>query len=168
MWSDPQTVSQSLQALVTGYTVTTVRDRTEKVAVVARATANQRSDLGAIGDLTILAHNGVPVPLSQVAHIELGHEDAILWRRNRDLAITVRSDFRAGSQASDVSQRVWFQLEHLRSSLPVGYRIETGGSVELVTDPGEAVRGADGLRQFDRAQGIGRPTCTGPPRSAGR
>ena len=62
---DPQTVSQSLQALVTGYPVTTVRDRTEKVVVVARAIASQRNDLGSIGDLTILARNGVPVPLAQ-------------------------------------------------------------------------------------------------------
>ena len=57
---DPQTVSQSLQALVTGYPVTTVRDRTEKVVVVARAIESQRNDLGSIGDLTILARNGVP------------------------------------------------------------------------------------------------------------
>jgi multidrug efflux pump subunit AcrB len=127
---DPQTVSQSLQALVTGYTVTTVRDRTEKVAVVARAIASQRNELGSIGDLTILARNGVPVPLAQVAHIEQGHEDAILWRRNRDLAITVRADVRDGVQPPDVSNRIWPKLEHLRSTLPAGYRLEVGGSVE--------------------------------------
>ena len=50
---------------------------------MARAIASQRNDLGAIGDLTVLARNGVPVPLSQVARIEQGHEDAISWRRNR-------------------------------------------------------------------------------------
>jgi multidrug efflux pump subunit AcrB len=127
---DPQTISQSLQALVTGYTVTTVRDRTEKVAVVARATAQQRSDLGSIGDLTILARDGVSVPVSQVAHIEYGHEDAISWRRNRDLTIIVRSDIRDGSQAPDVSNRVWAKLDQLRGTLPVGYRIEMGGSIE--------------------------------------
>jgi multidrug efflux pump subunit AcrB len=127
---DPQTVSQSLQALVTGYPVTTIRDRTEKVAVVARAIASQRNDLGAIGDLTVLARNGVPVPLSQVARIEQGHEDAISWRRNRDLAITVRTDIRDGVQAPDVSKQIWANLEHLRSTLPTGYRIEMGGAIE--------------------------------------
>jgi multidrug efflux pump len=127
---DPQTVSQSLQAMVTGYTVTTVRDRTEKVAVVARAIASQRNALGSIGDLTILARNGVPVPLAQIAHIEQGHEDAIFWRRNRDLAITVRADIRDGVQAPDVSNRIWQQLEHLRSALPVGSRLEMGGAIE--------------------------------------
>jgi multidrug efflux pump subunit AcrB len=127
---DPQTVSQSLQALVTGYTVTTVRDRTEKVGVVARAIASQRAELGAIGDLTILARNGVPVPVSQVARIEQGHEDAIFWRRNRDLTITVRADIRDGVQAPDVSRRIWAELGQLRSGLPVGYRVEMGGAIE--------------------------------------
>ena len=127
---DPQTVSQSLQALVTGYPVTTVRDRTEKVVVVARAMESQRNELGSIGDLTILARDGVPVPLAQVAHIEQGHEDAILWRRNRDLTMTVRTDVRDGVQPADVSRKIWADLEHLRGTLPVGYRLEMGGSIE--------------------------------------
>ncbi|MFL9829135.1 efflux RND transporter permease subunit, partial [Rhodoplanes sp. SY1] len=82
---DPQSVAQTLQTLVSGITVTTVRDRTEKVAVVARAIAPQRGDLGGIGDLTVMSRNGVSVPLSQVARIEQGHEEAILWRRSRDM-----------------------------------------------------------------------------------
>jgi multidrug efflux pump len=127
---EPQTVSQGLQALVTGYPVTTVRDRTEKVGVVARAIASQRGDLGSIGDLTILARNGVPVPVSQVARIEQGFEDAIFWRRNRDLTITVRADIRDGVQAPDVSRRIWADLADLREKLPVGYRLEMGGSIE--------------------------------------
>ncbi len=127
---EPQTVSQGLQALITGYTVTTVRDRTEKVGVVARAIASQRGELGSIEDLTILARNGVPVPVSQVARIERGFEDAILWRRARDLTMIVRGDIRDGVQAPDVSRRIWAQLADLRAKLPAGYRLETGGSVE--------------------------------------
>jgi multidrug efflux pump subunit AcrB len=127
---DPQTVSASLQAIVTGYPVTTVRDRTEKVVVAARAIESQRNGLGSIGDLTVLARNGVPVPVSQVAHLEQGHEDAISWRRNRDLTMIVRGDIRDGVQPADVSRRIWADLEHLRSSLPAGYRLEMGGSIE--------------------------------------
>jgi multidrug efflux pump subunit AcrB len=127
---DPQTVSASLQAIVTGYPVTTVRDRTEKVVVAARAIESQRNGLGSIGDLTVLARNGVPVPVSQVAHLDQGHEDAISWRRNRDLTMIVRGDIRDGVQPADVSRRIWADLEHLRSSLPAGYRLEMGGSIE--------------------------------------
>jgi multidrug efflux pump len=127
---DPQTVSQTLQMLISGVTVTTVRDGTEKVAVVARAVAPQRGDLGALGDLTILARNGVPVPLAQVARIEQDHEESIFWRRNRDMAITVRTDIRDGVQAPDVTSAIWPALADIRSSLPAGYRLEVGGATE--------------------------------------
>ncbi|WP_322517149.1 efflux RND transporter permease subunit [Rhodopseudomonas palustris] len=127
---DPQAVSQTLQMLVTGYTVTSIRDRTEKVLVVARATATQRGDVGAIDDLTVVSINGVPVPLSQVARIEQQTEEAIQRRRNREMAITVRTDVRHGAQAPDVSAAVWFGLADLRSRLPAGYRIEMGGAIE--------------------------------------
>jgi multidrug efflux pump subunit AcrB len=127
---DPQTVAQTLQMLVSGVTVTTVRQGTEKIAVVARAVAPQRADLGALGDLTVMARNGVPVPLSQVARVEEGHEEAIFWRRNRDMAITVRTDIRDGVQAPDVSNAIWPALADLRAGLPEGYRLEVGGAVE--------------------------------------
>jgi multidrug efflux pump subunit AcrB len=136
---DPQTVAQTLQTLVTGYRVTTIRDRTEKVGVVARAVAPQRGDLGAIGDLTVISRNGVPVPLSQVARIEQGHEEAILWRRNRDMAITVRTDIRDGVQAPDVSSRIWTALADLRGRLPEGYRLEMGGAIEESSKANEAL-----------------------------
>jgi len=127
---DPQTLSASLQAIVTGYPITTVRDRTEKVAVVARAIESQRNELGSIGDLTVLSRNGVPVPVSQVARIEQAYEEAISWRRNRDLTMIVRADVRDGVQAPDVARRIWIDLAQLRNSLPTGYRFEIGGSIE--------------------------------------
>jgi len=42
----------------------------------------------------------------------------------------VRADVRDGVQAPDVSNRIWARLEHLRSTLPLGYRFEVGGAVE--------------------------------------
>jgi multidrug efflux pump subunit AcrB len=59
----PQDIADSLQMLVSGVPVTTVRDGTEKVSVVARAPANERGELGRIEDMTLLARNGVAVPL---------------------------------------------------------------------------------------------------------
>jgi len=56
-----------------------------------------------IGDLTILARNGQPIPLRQVATIRYGFEEPILWRRNRELNLTVRSDVAPGVQAPTVT-----------------------------------------------------------------
>jgi multidrug efflux pump subunit AcrB len=126
----PQELSQSLAMLISGASVTTVRDGIEKVGVVARAVPSERLDLGRVGDLTIISRNGVPVPLSQVAKIEYAHEEPILWRRNRDMAITVRGDVVDGVQPPDVTNQIWPQLQQIRDSLQPAYRIEIGGAVE--------------------------------------
>ena len=126
----PQDVSQSLAFLISGVPVTTVRDGVEKVGVVARALPNERLDLGHIGDLTVYSRNGIAVPLSQIAKVEYSHEESILWRRNRDMAITVRSDVVDGAQAPDVSNAVWPKLKDIRDHLEPGYRIEMGGAIE--------------------------------------
>jgi multidrug efflux pump subunit AcrB len=126
----PQDISQSLAMLISGVQVTTLRDGVEKVGVVARAVPSERLDLGRVGDLTIYARNGVAVPLSQVARIEYAHEEPILWRRNRDMAITVRADIVDGAQAPDVTNAIWPKLKNIRDSLQPAYRIEIGGAIE--------------------------------------
>ncbi len=126
----PQDVSQALAMLISGVPVTTVRDGIEKVGVVARAVASERLDLAAVGDLTITSRNGVAVPLSQVAKLEYDHEEPILWRRNRDMAITVRADVVDGVQAPDVTNQIWPKLQQIRDSLQPAYRIEAGGAFE--------------------------------------
>jgi multidrug efflux pump len=126
----PQDVSQALAMLISGAQVTTVRDGTEKVAVIARALPSERLDLAHIGDLTVTSRNGLAVPLQQIARIEYSHEEPILWRRNRDMAITVRSDVKDGVQAPEVTSQIWPKLAEIRDHLEPAYRIERGGAFE--------------------------------------
>ncbi len=126
----PQDVSQALAMLISGVQVTTVRDGIEKVGVVARAVGSERLDLAHVGDLTITSKNGIAVPLQQIAKIEYSHEEPILWRRNRDMAITVRSDVQDGVQAPDVTNQIWPKLQQIRDHLEPAYRIEPGGAFE--------------------------------------
>ncbi|MEH2479746.1 multidrug efflux pump [Nitrobacteraceae bacterium AZCC 2146] len=126
----PQELSQSLAMLINGAPVTTVRDGIEKVGVVARAVPSERLDLGRVGDLTITSRNGVAVPLSQIANIEYAHEEPILWRRSRDMAITVRGDVIDGVQPPDVTSQISPKLQEIRDSLQPAYRIEAGGAFE--------------------------------------
>ncbi|MGY3038006.1 multidrug efflux pump [Bradyrhizobium sp. USDA 4354] len=126
----PQDVSQALAMLISGSQVTTVRDGIEKVGVVARAIPSERLDLGGVGDLTITSRNGVAVPLQQIAKIEYAHEEPIMWRRNRDMAITVRSDVVDGVQAPDVTGQITPKLKAIKDHLEPAYRIEAGGAFE--------------------------------------
>lgn len=126
----PQDVASRLRMMISGVTVTTIRDGIDKVDVVARADPSERGDLGHLGDMVIVTRGGAPVQVSQIAKLVYEHEEPIIWRRNRNLTVTVRADVKDGVQAPDVSTRLWPRLEDIRSRLPVGYRIEMGGAIE--------------------------------------
>ena len=126
----PQDIAQSLSMLISGVPITTVRDGIEKVAVVARAVPSERLDLAHIDDLSLYSRNGVAVPLSQIAHVEYGHEEPILWRINRDMSITVRADVVDGVQPPDATNAIWPKLQSIRDSLEPAYRLEIGGAIE--------------------------------------
>ena len=126
----PQDISKSLSMLLTGVSITTVRDGIEKVEVVARAVPAERLDLAHIGDLSLYSRNGIAVPLTQIAKVEYTHEEPILWRINRDMAMTVRADVVDGVQPPDVTNAIWPKLKPIRDSLDPAYRIEIGGAIE--------------------------------------
>ena len=126
----PQDVSQTLQTLLTGLTVTQYREGIENIDVVARATDAERLELSRLPTLTIATRNGVAVPLSQIARLNYEYEEPIIWRRNRDIVLTVRGDIVDGVQPPDVSNEIAPKLQSIKDALPYGYRIETGGSIE--------------------------------------
>lgn len=126
----PQEIGQTLATLLDGYTVTQQRRGIELVDVVARAVPEERLSLDRLPELTVATRGGVPVPVSQVARIEYGFEEPILWRRNRDIVMTVRGDVVDGVQPPDVTRALQPRMDAIAATLPPGYRIETGGSAE--------------------------------------
>ena len=124
-----QDVSQTLQTLLSGFKVTEYREGTELVDVVVRAPANERANPDSIRDISIPTPGGA-VPLSQLANVSYGFEEPILWRRNREMALTVRADIVPGVQAPTVTAEIEPLLKPIMDNLPQGYRIETGGAVE--------------------------------------
>jgi multidrug efflux pump len=136
---DPSAIAQSLQTLISGVTVTTIRDGTEQVQVVARAVPGERLDPKKLGDFTLTARNGVPVPLSQVARIAYDYEEPILWRRSRDMSITIRADIIDGVQAPDVTMEIWNALKPVRDTLPAGYQLQIGGAIEESAKANESI-----------------------------
>jgi multidrug efflux pump subunit AcrB len=126
----PSDIAQTLQTMLSGLPVTQYREGIESIDVVARAVPEERLNLERLPALTISSRNGVAVPLSQIARLKYEYEEPILWRRNRDLVLTVRGDIIDGVQAPDVSNEVLPQLKPIQDALPYGYRIETGGAIE--------------------------------------
>jgi multidrug efflux pump len=124
-----QDVSHTLQTLLSGYTVTEYREGTELVDIVVRAPAEERANPDSIRDINIPLPGGA-VPLTQLADVSYGFEEPILWRRNREMALTVRADIVPGVQAPTVSTEIEPLLQPIIETLPAGYRIETGGAIE--------------------------------------
>ncbi len=123
-------VSNTLQTLLSGVKVSEYREGTELIDIMVRAPEDERADPSRLADLTILLPSGAAVPLSQVADVSYGYEEPILWRRNRDMVLTVRADVVAGVQAPTVTAALLPALQPVIDALPASYRIETGGAVE--------------------------------------
>jgi multidrug efflux pump len=110
--------------------ITEYRDQNERIDLVIRGKPNERAQISRIADLMIKVGNKTSVPLSQVAKIDYTFEEGLIWRRNRVPTITVRATLYGHTQAPVVSQMVEEKLQAVRSQLPVGYHIDTGGATE--------------------------------------
>ncbi len=127
---DSQVLGNTLQTLLTGINVTQYRERTESIDVVARAVAPERLSVEGLEAINLRTSTGGVVSLAQLATLKFELEEPILWRRNKDLLMTVRAGVADGVQGPDVAARIDKALTPVRASLPPGYRIEVGGDQE--------------------------------------
>ena len=122
--------ADQLQFLLTGTTVTKVREDIRSVDVVARSSGPTRLDPAQLSAFTLVGSHGERLPLDQLGHAEVRMEDPILRRRDRMTTITVRGDIGEAFQPPDVSMQVLNDLKPLMATLPPGYAITTAGALE--------------------------------------
>lgn len=128
-----QALSEAVNAAMSGITATQMRSGIYLVDVLVRASPEQRMSPATIRTLQVPLPNGQTVPLSQIASIEYGLEYPIVWRRDRRPTVTVQADVAPGAQAATVVQGLAPKIDALSDSLPAGYRIAVGGTVEEST-----------------------------------
>jgi multidrug efflux pump len=125
-----QDLATFLNNSLSGFSVTYFRERDKQVEVLLRGAAEERAKISFLKDLAIPSRNGRAVPITQIADIRYEQEDGIIWRRDRLPTITVRADVKGDAQGPDVANRLTPQLDKIRATLPLGYRIEQGGAIE--------------------------------------
>ena len=125
-----QDLAQAINSVVTGTTVTQMRDGIYLIDVVARAAAQQRMSLDSVRTLQVPLPNGKSVPLSQLASVEYGQEYPMIWRRDRQPTLTVQADVSAGVQPATMVQALEAQIKALNATLPTGYSVKVGGAAE--------------------------------------
>ena len=126
----PADVALVTQTVMNGATLSHLREHEDLIDIVARAVPSERLDLDTLKDVNIFTRQGTVVPLSQVAQVNYVLEEPVLWRRNRDMAITVRADVKDGEQGVSATQSIRPLLKDIEAKLPFGYRIDVGGAVE--------------------------------------
>ncbi len=126
----PADIALVTQTVMNGATLSHLREYEDLIDIVARAVPSERLDLDTLKDVNLFTRQGTVVPLSQVARVRYELEEPVLWRRNRDMAITVRADVKDGEQGVTVTQAIRPQLKDIEAKLPFGYRIDVGGAVE--------------------------------------
>ncbi|MCA0899402.1 efflux RND transporter permease subunit [Microbulbifer agarilyticus] len=132
-------LSQALRGSLSGTEVGQYREDNELITVAVRGEERERQALAQLGNLAVQTDNGNSLPLNQIATLDYGFEEGIIWRRDRLPTVTVRADIYGTQQPASVVAELWPQLQHLRDSLPPGYLLEVGGSVE------ESAQGQDSV-----------------------
>jgi multidrug efflux pump len=135
-----QQLALFLQGQLSGLHVGTYREGNELIEILLRGSDDERTRLDMLGSLAVPTAGGASVPLSQVATLEYGFEDGIIWHRDRLPTMTVRADIRDDLQPATVAAQIEPTLDGIRAELPSGYLLETGGSVE------DAARGQDSIK----------------------
>ncbi|MDD2775598.1 MAG: efflux RND transporter permease subunit [Gallionella sp.] len=125
-----QTIARNLHALLSGFSVSYLREAGQRTEIIARATADERNNPEYLGRLPVHVGQGKFVLLSQVATVTEAEENGLIWRMNRQPVVTVRADVPDDVRAPDVSAAIEKQLANVRANLPAGYRIELGGAAE--------------------------------------
>jgi multidrug efflux pump subunit AcrB len=126
----PTDLALVTQSVTNGVTLSQLREGEDLIDIVARAVPAERFDVESIEDVNVYTRQGTVVPLSQIAGVRYELEEPVLWRRNRDMAITVRADVKDGEQGVSVTQSIRPAVDEIAARLPAGYRIDVGGAVE--------------------------------------
>ncbi len=144
-------IANAMNSIVEGSTVTQVRDDIYLVNVVARAQLSERGSIETLQNLQLPATNGKAVPLSAIANFRYELEQPTIWRRDRIPTVTVKAAIIGPTQPATIVTQLKPKIEAFEKTLPVGYKVETGGSVESSAD----------LASADRRRGAADVVCNG-------
>ncbi|RRW37762.1 efflux RND transporter permease subunit [Ectopseudomonas oleovorans] len=123
-------LSRFLQGSLSGTSVSQYREGNELIEILQRGTPQERKALSLLPSLAVPTDSGRSVALSQVATLEYGFEEGIIWHRNRLPNVTVRADVYGKQQPASLTQQILPTLDPIRAELPAGYLLEVGGTVE--------------------------------------
>jgi multidrug efflux pump subunit AcrB len=123
-------VAAIVNPVLSGTVVTQVRDSIYLVDVVVRAQDAERVSLDTLRSMQVALPSGRSVPVSQFVSFSYGLDTPLIWRRDRVPNLTVAADVTPGTLPETVVTALRPAVEAFRATLPAGYDVAVGGSVE--------------------------------------
>jgi len=123
-------VANLLNGIVSGTTVTQVKDDIYLIDVIGRAEDSERSSPQTLENLQIVNPNGVAIPLRAFATVGYELEQPLVWRRDRKPTITLKAAVVSDIQPTDLVANLAPDIQKFSDELPGGYSVATGGTVE--------------------------------------
>jgi len=125
-----QSIAQASKTILSGTNVGQYREGDKLIDIVLRQPLDERNAITDIANAYLPTASGKSIPLTQIAKPVFSWEPGVMWRENRDYAITVQSDIVEGLQGATVTNELLPQLKALEKKWPLGYQIQVAGAVE--------------------------------------
>jgi len=129
-----QSIAQASKTILSGTSVGQFREGDKLIDIVLRQPLDERNAITDIGNAYLPTASGKSIPLTQIAKPVFTWEPGVMWRENRDYAITVQSDIREGLQGATVTNELLPALRAVEAKWAdqgfTGYRIQVAGAVE--------------------------------------
>ncbi len=119
-------IGMTVRQAINGVEASKFRDGKEEYEIVVRLAQEYRDDLSTLADLTVF-HEGVQIPLSEVASWEISDGFGGIRHKESERVITVSADVRSGYQSNAVLAEAQQVLATYLGGLPPGYNYEWTG-----------------------------------------
>ncbi len=135
-----QDVATSLNASLSGTTLTEYREGDDSIKVIMRTFETERNNLAKLDGLAVYSStNSNSVPLRQVADAELVWQPGFIKHRDRIRTVTVNASIKDSTTSADVFKAITPWIEKTSKQWPQGYHYEYGGDSESSSDAQEAL-----------------------------
>jgi multidrug efflux pump subunit AcrB len=125
-----QSIAQASRTILAGTNVGQFREGDKLIDIVLRQPQDERNAITDIANAYLPTASGKSIPLTQIAKPVFTWEPGVMWRENRNYAITVQSDIVEGMQGATLTNELLPELKKLEAKWPQGYQIQVAGAVE--------------------------------------
>ena len=123
-------VAHVMNSIVSGAAISQVKDNIYLVNIVGRANSSERGTPETLLNLQITTPSGTSIPLLAFATVRYELEQPLIWSRDRIPTLTLKASVRGSMQPTDLVAQLKPDIDKFAESLPQGYTLQTGGTVE--------------------------------------